>query len=350
MAMRFGTYHVFQCPPGQTPARVMAEELERAELAEALGFDDVWVPEQHFSPYCLCGDALLMAGHLAARLRRVQIGTAVVNLTFTHPLRFAERVALLDHVTGGRVEVGVGRGYQFPQYGVFGIPIDETRAIFDEALDVVLRAWSGEEFEYQGRHFRLPAVRIWPAPVRPPGALLLHTVNSAESMARAITRGLPALMARPLSPFAEQVEEFARYRAALAAAGLDPAPFLARTTVLKYAFLAPTRVEARTLARAALEWDLAILQHLTTPATTEMPRGYELYERRGGRLPEYAYEDWLENVLLFDDPDGCVEKVARLQAAGVERLLLWMGPGGVPHDLLARSMRLFAEQVMPRFR
>src|SRR5205823_7238064 len=100
-AMRFGTYHVFQCPPWQQPARVMAEELERVELAEALGFDDVWVPEQHFAPYCLAGDALLLAGHLAARTRRVRIGTAVVNLTFTHPLRFAERVALLDHVTGG---------------------------------------------------------------------------------------------------------------------------------------------------------------------------------------------------------------------------------------------------------
>src|SRR5690242_20941756 len=90
--MRFGTYHVFQCPPGQEPGRVVADELARAELAEALGFDDVWVPEQHFSPYCLAGDALLLAGHLAARTRRVRIGTAVVNLTFTHPLRFAERV------------------------------------------------------------------------------------------------------------------------------------------------------------------------------------------------------------------------------------------------------------------
>jgi len=82
-------------------------------------------------------------------------------------------------------------------------------------------------------------VRIWPVPVRPPGAVLLHAVNSPESMTRAIARGLPALMARPLSPFAEQVEEFARYRAALAAAGVDPAPFLARTTILKYAFPRP---------------------------------------------------------------------------------------------------------------
>jgi alkanesulfonate monooxygenase SsuD/methylene tetrahydromethanopterin reductase-like flavin-dependent oxidoreductase (luciferase family) len=291
-----------------------------------------------------------MAGHLAARTRRVRIGTAVVNLTFTHPLRFAERVALLDHATGGRVDVGVGRGYQFPQYGVFGVPIDETRAIFEEALDVVLRAWPGEDFAYDGRYFHLPSVRLWPVPVRPPAAVLLHAVNSPESMTNAIARGLPALMARPLSPFADQVGELARYRAALTAAGTDPGPVLARTTVLKYAFVAPTRAEAHTLPRAALEWDLAILQHLTTPTTTEMPRGYELYEKRGGRLPEYAWEDWLENVLLFDDPEGAAEKIARLRDAGVERLLLWMGPGGVAHDLLVRSMRLFAEQVIPRFR
>jgi alkanesulfonate monooxygenase SsuD/methylene tetrahydromethanopterin reductase-like flavin-dependent oxidoreductase (luciferase family) len=348
--MRFGTYHVFQCPPGRRADDVIREELARAELAEALGFDDVWVPEQHFSPYCLAGDALLLAGHLAARTRRVRIGTAVVNLTFTHPLRFVERVALLDHVTAGRVDVGVGRGYQFPQYGVFGVPIDETRAIFEEALDVVLRAWRGEEFAYQGRHFTIPTVRLWPAPLRAPGELLLHAVNSPESMARATARGLPAIMARPLSAFTDQIEEMARYRAALAAARVDPAPVLARTTVLKYAFLAPTRAEARTLAREALEWDLEVLQHLTTPTTREMPRGYELYERRGGRLPEYAYEEWLEHVLLFDDPDACAEKVARLRDAGVERLLLWMGVGGVAHELVVRSMRLFAEQVAPQFR
>ncbi|HKA27960.1 MAG TPA: LLM class flavin-dependent oxidoreductase [Candidatus Binatia bacterium] len=348
--MRFGTYHVFQCPPGRRPPDVIREELERAELADALGYDDVWVPEQHFSPYCVAGDALLLAGHLAARTRRVRIGTAVVNLTFTHPLRFVERVALLDHATGGRVDVGIGRGYQFPQYGVFGVPIDETRAIFDDALDVVLRAWSGEEFTHQGPHFRIPHVQVWPVPARPASEVLLHAVNSPESMARAIERGLPAVMARPLSPFDEQVVELARYRAALESAGVDPAPVLARATVLKYAFLAPTREKAHRLARDALEWDLQILQHLTTPTTREMPRGYELYERRGGRLPEYAYDDWLEHVLLFDDPAGCAEKVARLRDAGVQRLVLWMGVGGMDHELVVRSMRLFAEEVLPCFR
>lgn len=348
--VRFGHYSVFQCPPWLEPAQVMREELERAELAEELGFDDVWVPEQHFSPYCLCGDALAMAGVIASRTSRVQVGTAVVNLTYTHPLRFAERVAMLDHVTGGRVEVGVGRGYQFPQYAVFGVPIDHTREIMDEALDVILAAWEPTEHEYHGKWFDIPPARIWPTPARRPDEILLHAVSSAESTQASIRRGLPALMARPFNPFHEQVEEFGRYRWLLEEAGRDPDPFLDRTTVLKYAFVAETRQEAHDLAREAMEWDVEILQRLTTPTTTEMPKGYELYEKRGGRLPDFRYDDWAENVLLFDDPDGCAEKLRVLVDAGVRRILLWMGVGGVAHEHVVRSMRLFAEEVAPRFR
>ncbi len=348
--MRFGHYCVFQCPPGTDPAVVMRQELERAELAEELGFDDVWGPEQHFSPYRLSGDALLLAGHISARTERVRIGTAVVNLTFTHPLRFAERVALLDHISGGRVEVGVGRGYQFPQYGVMGVPINATRAIFEESLDIVLKAWQPEEFTYQGEHFDIPSVRIWPTPVQPPSKVLLQAVNSPESLASSISRGIPALMARVLDSYEAQVEEFAQYRAALAEAGVDPEPFLERTTVLKYALVAPTAQEAKDLSRDGLEWDLEILQKLTTPTATEMPQGYAMYEKRGGMLPDRTYDDWADNVMLFDDPAGCTEKIKLLEAAGVRRLLLWMGVGGLDHDVIVRSMRLFAEEVMPNFR
>jgi alkanesulfonate monooxygenase SsuD/methylene tetrahydromethanopterin reductase-like flavin-dependent oxidoreductase (luciferase family) len=187
-------------------------------------------------------------------------------------------------------------------------------------------------------------------PIRRPDQILLHAVNSAESIERSIARRLPALMARPITPFKDQVKEFASYRSDLEGAGLDPEPFLDRATVLKYAFLAPTKEAAHELPREAFEWDLDILQRLTTPTTTEMPKGYEFYEERKGRLPPFTYNEWLEDRLLFDDPDGCAEKIAALRDAGVQRLLLWMGVGGVEHDLVVQSMRLFAEQVMPQFR
>jgi alkanesulfonate monooxygenase SsuD/methylene tetrahydromethanopterin reductase-like flavin-dependent oxidoreductase (luciferase family) len=291
-----------------------------------------------------------MAGFIAARTSRVRVGTAVVNLCYTHPLRFAERVAMLDHLTGGRLEVGVGRGYQFPQYGVFGVPIDHTREILDEALDVIALAWRPEEFSYRGKWFTLPSARIWPVPVRRPEEVLLHAIGSAESMESSIRRGIPGLFARPLDPFRAQVVEFARYREALLRAGRDPDAVLQRATVLKYAFVGETKAEAHALAREAMEWDLEILQRLTTPTTAQMPKGYDLYERRGGQLPEFVYDDWKENVLLFDDPDGCAAKLQLLADAGVRSVLLWMGVGGVAHEHVVRSMRLFAQEVAPRFR
>ena len=90
--MRFGTYHVFQCPPGVTPARVMAEEIQRAVFSEEFGFDDIWVPEQHFSPYCLCGDALLMAAHLATLTLWMGPGGVSHDLLVRSMRLFAEQV------------------------------------------------------------------------------------------------------------------------------------------------------------------------------------------------------------------------------------------------------------------
>ena len=172
---------------------------------------------------------------------------------------------------------------------------------------------------FEGKWFSLPSVRIWPTPIRRPEEVLLHAINSAESMDSSIRRGLPGLMARPFNPFREQVDEFARYRTALEEAGRDPQPFLDRATVLKYAFVAPTKKDAHALAREAMEWDFEILQRLTTPTTTAMPKGYELYEQRHGMLPDFQYDEWAEHVLLFDDPDGCAEKIGILADAGVRR-------------------------------
>ena len=152
--MRVGTYHTFQCPPWMDPHDVFHGEIERAVLAEELGYDSVWVPEQHFFDYCLCGDALQMASFIAAQTNRVRIGTAIVNLTFTHPLRFAERVAMLDILSGGRVDIGVGRGYQWPQYPVMQVDMETTRERFDESLDIVLSAWKPHEFEHRGAVLR----------------------------------------------------------------------------------------------------------------------------------------------------------------------------------------------------
>ncbi len=349
--MRFGTYHVFQCPPWLSPAEVFAQEIERVRLAEALGYDSVWVPEQHFFPYCLSGDALHVMSHIAGLTRRVRIGAAVVNLVFTHPLRFAERVAMLDHMSGGRAIVGVGRGYQFPQYPVFGVNIDDSREIFNEALDVVLRAWEPDPFSYKGRHFDIPEVRLWPTPVRRPEEILLHTAVSGPSVGASIERGLPAILSKTFDRIETEAAWFRSYGDEVAARRPeDVEMFLDRTTVMKYVFVAPTRAEAREVGRKAFEWHYGLLNEVTT-ATAGAQVAHELYQDRSqtGWPDNYDYDDWAENVMIYDDPAGVAEKIAVLRDAGVRNLILWMGVGGMEDTLVRRSMELFAREVMPRF-
>jgi alkanesulfonate monooxygenase SsuD/methylene tetrahydromethanopterin reductase-like flavin-dependent oxidoreductase (luciferase family) len=347
--MNVGTYHTFQCPPWTEPHEVFHREIERAVLAEELGYDSVWVPEQHFFDYCLCGDALQMASYIAAQTSRVRIGTAIVNLTFTHPLRFAERVAMLDILSGGRVDVGVGRGYQWPQYPVMQVDMETTRERFDESLDIVLSAWQPHEFEHRGEYYDIPPARLWPVPERAPEDVLLHAASSPTSVDNAIALGIPAIFSSFI-PIEDEAKSFAEYLAKVEAAGGDIDRTRQRATVMRYIFVAETRKEARDLAREPFDWHFARVNALTIPPSGELPRSYVMSDR-GGRaaaMPDLTYDEWNDSILVFDDPDGCYERLRLLKEAGAENLVVLMGVGGMAHEHVERSMRLFADEVLPR--
>ena len=348
--MHFGTYHTFQCPPWTTPGDVFREEMERVHLSEELGYASVWVPEQHFFDYCLCGDALQMAAYIVGQTRRVRVGTAIVNLTFTHPLRFAERVAILDQIGGGRVDVGVGRGYQWPQYPVMGVDIEKTREIFDESLDVILQAWQPAEFAHHGDYYDIPPVRIWPVPERGPDEVLLHASASPTSMDKSIARGIPAIFSN-FVPIEAEAASFREYRSKLEATDLDVDWMVRRSTVMRYVFVADSKEEARALSKKPFEWQMARFNALTTAPEGQAISSYAMYDRekRAESIPDIAYDQWNETILVFDDPDGCTEKLMHLRDAGVENVVLWMGVGGMAHEHVVRSMQLFAEKVMPHF-
>lgn len=349
--MKIGTYHTFQCPPWTNPSEVFETELARVSLAEELGYDSVWIPEQHFFDYCLCGDALQMAAYVASRTSRVRIGTAIVNLTFTHPLRFAERVAALDLLSGGRVDVGIGRGYQWPQYPVMQVDMETTRERFDECLDVVLESWRPREFSHSGTYYDFPMTRLWPVPERPPEEVLLHASSSPTSVDSAVRRGIPAIFSS-FVPIEDQAASFARYLDKVSAAGGDLAAVRRRATVMRYVFVAETKRSARALAREPFEWHLARLSALTVPPKGATHGGYAMYdrERRAEGIPDITYDQWNDSMLIFEDPDGCIAKLAPLKDASVDNLVVWMGVGGVDHEHVVRSMHLFAKEVLPRLR
>ena len=119
------------------------------------GYDAVWLAEHHFSSFCVCPSVHMMATMAAARTQRLRIGTAVSLAPFYHPLRLAEEVALLDVLSGGRVNWGAGRGFSRVEFDAFGIPVEESAPRFREAVEVVLNAWTNERLTYHGEHLRL---------------------------------------------------------------------------------------------------------------------------------------------------------------------------------------------------
>src|ERR1700737_3244764 len=124
---------------GRSPAQVFKDNLEQCVLAEELGFDAIWIPEHHFSEYSLINDPLMFAVAVAQRTQRVRIGAAVMVLPVPPPIRVAENAAFVDVLSGGRLDVGVGRGYQPAEFAGFNVPYDQTSAVYQEALDFIVR-------------------------------------------------------------------------------------------------------------------------------------------------------------------------------------------------------------------
>src|SRR5512132_449854 len=166
--MRFGTFFFFQAAPGLTHEEVVHRELEQMEWTEELGFDQIWLTEHHFIDYGLSVDPAALASAAASRTRRIRIGLAAAILPFHHPLRLAEQMALVDIISGGRLDVGVGRGNRPAEFRGFRVPQEQSRDRFDEAVEIMQRAWTEERFSYDGRFFQVPELSVIPKPVQKP--------------------------------------------------------------------------------------------------------------------------------------------------------------------------------------
>ena len=141
--MKFGVLQFFSWPGRQIALPTVYERaFDRIEVMDKSGYDAVWLAEHHFTDYSVCPSVHMMAMRVAERTKNLRIGTAVSLAAFYHPLRLAEEVALLDVLSGGRVNWGAGRGFDPVEFAAFKVPIEESREYFQEAVDIVLAAWT----------------------------------------------------------------------------------------------------------------------------------------------------------------------------------------------------------------
>src|SRR6202521_2906431 len=147
---------------------VYTRAIERFDIMDREGYDAVWLAEHHFSSFSVCPSVHMMGAVAAARTERLRIGTGVSLAPFYHPLRLAEEVALLDQVSGGRVNWGAGRGFARVEFENFGVPPEESTSRFRETVEIVLRAWTEERLSFAGAHFRFDGVEVLPKPMQLP--------------------------------------------------------------------------------------------------------------------------------------------------------------------------------------
>jgi alkanesulfonate monooxygenase SsuD/methylene tetrahydromethanopterin reductase-like flavin-dependent oxidoreductase (luciferase family) len=249
--MKFGVLQFFSWPGRRIPLEdVYQRALQRMEVMDRTGYDAVWLAEHHFSTYSVCPSVHVMGTHIAARTRRLRIGTAVSLATFYHPLRLAEEVALLDQLSGGRVNWGAGRGFDPTEHKMFGIEPKESYPRFREAVEIVTRAWASERLTYHGDFWQFDDVEVLPKPRQDPMPVWLAS-TSAEAIEWSAARGYSILM-DPHATIDELRDKRALYQQALEAAGHTMAGRdipMARTVAV-----ADTDAEAEEIGRRGAEF------------------------------------------------------------------------------------------------
>ena len=373
--MRFAAFTTVAASSGEaTDSAGLLDNLrQQTILAEELGFEAIWLGEHHFTPFGV-GDLpnpILLGADLAARTSRIRIGQMANIATWWHPIRLAEDLAILDNMSGGRLEVGFGRGiwpYEGPQFHPNADPRKdmENRELFQETVEIVRKIWSNEYFAHQGSNYTFPApdtafshpslaadpawqdgnrvtkLRVTPRPYQNPHPPLWMTVSTDRSVTTAAEMGLKACYWQPPPlRIRQRMELYAEVRT-----NLEGRPFRLGEdqAVMRSTYVATSMEEARRDAERGI---------MSAFIFNDPFRGRQVFTNPGEDLDPEVKLDWdfLEpRTLLVGSPDNVAEKIQELQeVCNLGYLLVEFAHSGIPQRKILRNLENFATKVMPRF-
>ena len=346
--MDFGLFYLMQRDESWSEESVYGSDLEQMLAAEALGYHSVWIAEHHFNDYGLCPAPPVLAAFLAARTTRLRFGMGVSLLPLHHPIDLAEQLAVLDVVSGGRLDVGIGRGGTLQDYQTFQSDREDARARVEEGIALLQRSWSGAPFDFQGRFHSAEGVHVRPRPVQRPHPPLYIAANSEDSVLSAARLGLPTL-ASFFVPIEELVRRHQLYRDTARAAGRSEAEIGAledQAWGMRVVHVAPSRAEALAAIEApfmSYQGKMAMLRSDRTGGS--VPNSFDRTLLRLRPFEEYLAAGWTH----LGTPAEVRESLERyVETTGIRRLLLLMALPGISTQAALRSMRLFAEEVAPK--
>ena len=347
--MKLAVWSTSAMAPDSTYPQLFREKLAEVELAERIGIDAVWFLEHHLIATSPTPSPNLLIAAASQRTSRIRFANMVNILPFRNPLLVAEEAAMLDNLTGGRIDLGLGRGLRPPEFEAFGIDQARSREMFIESFELIRRIWADENFVHRGKYWTIVKNGpLSPPLVQRPHPPFLVSAQSEPSLRWAAERDIPFAQIDSLIDQARRDQTL--YREVQVAQGHAPRP---RLYLMREIYVADNDARARSEAEPYLlqYWELWNRYTQFTQAG-HLPDSYDFWRRQAPMLHAMSFDEIVANdMVLLGGPEtvaSAIRRLAeRLQPMG---LALIFKLGAMPHATVARSMTLFGDAVMPRIR
>ncbi|MGD9601001.1 MAG: LLM class flavin-dependent oxidoreductase [Gammaproteobacteria bacterium] len=349
--MHVGMCSIFQNPRQHTSDReVYQRDLALAVMAEPLGFESIWTVEHHFTDYTMCPDPAQFLTYMAAKTTRARLGSMVIVLPWHDPMRAAEQIAVLDHLSDGRMILGLGRGAGRVEFDAFRQDMGDSRARFIESAECVLQGLESGFCEYQGKFVQQPRAAIRPTPFKTFKGRTYAAAVSPESVEIMARLGV-GLLVIPQKPWDQVQKEVADYNTVFESlhGHKPPAPLCAG-----WVFCASDRDRAYEYAKRYIGgyWETVLEHYRFHEDHLKGQKGYEYYGQFADKIQRGGVDsavDFFMNLQVWGTPEMCYETIVRnAERLGSEGFIGVFSYAGMPWDEAERSMRLFAREVMPR--
>ncbi len=340
--MDFGVFNLLQHRDRSwTSHQIIQDAMEHVQLAEELGFSRVWFAEHHFSNYSLCPSPLILCTQAAAITRRIRIGSAVLILPLHQPARLIAEIALVDALSGGRLDVGVGSGYQHYEFARLGADLTENKTVFNEMLDMIDRGLRQPHFSYVGQKFNQPQTAINIAPVQTPRPPIWIAGADPNSHRRCARDGFVPFISGGIGSAEDILKGREKVEASYRAEGKDPAAM--PLGVLRFVCVSD---------------DPAVIDRYVDGARFQRRLAMSLRHRRETMVDDYMVDEAafpgepsLEEIarnIVVGNAETVAERLCReIELYGPRHISIYFAVGDVPSADVKRSMTLFASKVVP---
>jgi alkanesulfonate monooxygenase SsuD/methylene tetrahydromethanopterin reductase-like flavin-dependent oxidoreductase (luciferase family) len=330
-------------------AETYRRQLDEVELAERIGIDQIWFFEHHLLPNGPAPSPNLLIAAASQRTRHIRFASMVNILPFRHPLLVAEEAAMLDNLTGGRFDMGLGRGLRPPEFAAFGVDQQLSREMFLESFDMIRRIWADENFTHHGKFWTVHKdAPLSPSLVQQPHPPFLVSAQSEESLRWAAAHDIPFAQ---IDSLVEQARhDQALYREVQTAHGHFAAP---RLYLMREIYVGESDAVARAEAEPHLlqYWDLWN-RYTQFTRGGRLPDSYDFWRRQAPMLHAMSFDEIVaHDMVILGGPETVANAILRLAGQlDLMGLALIFKLGALPYDKLERSMTLFGDEVVPRIR